>query len=116
MAVVKDSYTRSERDNDLIYHKEVPSLAALPAISPAQMVKVDVPNGLNDPQTVLHGDGVIFGELLAWGAKAAISMYLFSSQRQLVQQLLGLYNDRKNNLISEDIVAFSKALDDRADA
>lgn len=73
LAVVKDSYTRSERDNDLIYHKEVPSLAALPVISPAPMVKSDVPSGLQDPQAVLQRDGVIFGELLAWGAKAAIS-------------------------------------------
>lgn len=69
---MKDLYARAERDNDLIYHKEVPSLAALPPITPASLVSSDVPKGLIEPQSVLQRDGVIFGELLAWGAKAAI--------------------------------------------
>lgn len=36
------------------------------------MVKSDVQSTLTDPQNVIQNDAVIFGELLAWGARKAI--------------------------------------------
>jgi programmed cell death 6-interacting protein len=72
MGVVKENLIRAERDNNLIYHNVVPSLPSLLPISPASIVKSDIPSGLQDPQSIVQSDAVIFGELLAWGAKEAI--------------------------------------------
>ena len=71
MGAVRDNLIRAERDNNLIYHKDIPSSAALPPITPASLVKSDIPSALKDPQSIVQGD-VIFGGLLSWGAKTAI--------------------------------------------
>lgn len=71
---MENDIKRAERDNDLIYHQIPPSLTSLQPITPATMVKSDVPSTLTDPQGVIQRDGVIFGELLAWGARKAIGL------------------------------------------
>jgi programmed cell death 6-interacting protein len=72
---LEKSIARAERDNDLIYHQDVPSATTLDAIAPVSMVKAVPPPGLLDPQSVLAkaDEGVIFEELLSWGAREAIS-------------------------------------------
>ena len=76
LSTVESDIKRAERDNDLIYHQVPPSLTSLQPILAASMVKSDVPSTLTDPQGVIRGEAVIFGELLAWGARKAIGSYL----------------------------------------
>lgn len=94
LSVVDNDIKRAERDNNLIYHQTPPSLTSLPPITPATMVKSDVPSPLTDPQSVIQRDAVIFGELLAWGTRKAID----------------IYNHRKDNFISDEIVAFAEEM------
>lgn len=68
---------RAERDNDLIYHQDVPAVSALPLIQGAELAKVTVPPGLLDLESLIRNDGVIFGELPGWGAQEAISEPFF---------------------------------------
>ena len=69
---VQKNLARAERDNDLIYHKDIPALSGLPPIDRVAMVKSIIPPGLSDPKSAVNKDGVIFGELPSWGAKMAI--------------------------------------------
>lgn len=64
-----------QRDNDLIYHQEVPSVPNLEIIEPANLVNSAILGGLRDPQTSLSGDEALFGKLISWGARTAISRY-----------------------------------------
>ena len=64
--------TRAERDNDLIYHQDVPPISAIPSIQEISMVQSSIPAGLQDPKSALTNEDVIFGDLVAWGAKVAI--------------------------------------------
>ncbi len=70
--IVQKNVSRAERDNDLIYHQDVPPTSALPAIQEVSMVQPLTEPGLQDPKAVIGADGVIFGELLGWGAQLAI--------------------------------------------
>lgn len=71
--VVQKNLARAERDNDLIYHQNVPAPSGIPAIQEVSMVQSIVPPGLRDPKSVIGDDGIIFGEMLGWGAREAIS-------------------------------------------
>ena len=70
---MQTNLARAERDNDLIYHQNVPAPSGIPAIQELSMVRSVIPPGLQDPQSVIGNDGIIFGEMLAWGAREAIS-------------------------------------------
>ena len=70
---MQKSIARAERDNDLIYHQDVPAASALPVIPEAPVAQINVPPGLEDPQSVVGKDGIIFGEMPGWGAGEAIS-------------------------------------------
>ena len=70
--IVQKNVSRAERDNDLIYHQDVPPSSALPAIQEVSMVQPLIDPGLQDPKSVVGTNGVIFGELLGWGARLAI--------------------------------------------
>lgn len=70
--MVQTNITRAERDNDLIYHQDVPPISALPAIQEVPMVQSSVPAGLQDPKVALGDDGVIFSDLVGWGARVAV--------------------------------------------
>ncbi|KAF9779034.1 BRO1-domain-containing protein [Thelephora terrestris] len=100
LSAVENDLKRAERDNDLIYHQVPPSLTSLQPISPASMVKSDVPSTLTDPQSVIQRDGVIFGELLALGTRKAID----------------IYNHRKDGFISDEIVGYAVELNEEIDA
>lgn len=69
---VQKNFNRAERDNDLIYHQDVPAASSLPAIQEAVMAQPLVAKALLEPKTLIKGDAVIFGELLGWGARRAV--------------------------------------------
>ena len=85
---MEDDIKRAERDNDLIYHQVPPSLMSLQPILPASMVKPDVPSTLSEPYNVIQKEAVIFGELLAWGARKAIGSSLCFSMESLFMRHL----------------------------
>ncbi|OJT11438.1 pH-response regulator protein palA/RIM20 [Trametes pubescens] len=93
---VQKNVSRAERDNDLIYHQDIPPASALPPITEVVMAQPLVDTGLQDPKSVVGKDGVIFGELLGWGARLAIE----------------IYNDRRRNWITEEIQDRARVLDD----
>lgn len=97
-AVQKD-LARAERDNDLIYHQNVPAPSGIPAIQEVSMVQSIIPSGLRDPKSVISDDSIIFGEMLGWGAREAIN----------------IYNDNKGNLLQEKIVEPAQNFNDEAD-
>jgi programmed cell death 6-interacting protein len=80
LEIVDSNLTRAQRDNDLIYHQDVPPTSSLPVIQPASMVASVVPPGLTEPKKILGNDNLIFGELTSWGAQTAIGTprYLLS--------------------------------------
>jgi len=77
METVQKSVVRAQRDNDLIYHQDVPTAASLPAIQETSIAKATVPPRLLRPEEVLDGTRPLFSELIGWGAREAISKSLF---------------------------------------
>ncbi|OSD06599.1 BRO1-domain-containing protein [Trametes coccinea BRFM310] len=94
--IVQKNLARAERDNDLIYHQDIPPASSLPAIAEVSMAQPLIDSRLQDVKSVVGKDAVIFGELLGWGARLAIE----------------LYNDRRRNWIAEEIEGRVQALDD----
>ncbi|KAI0065090.1 BRO1-domain-containing protein [Artomyces pyxidatus] len=97
--IVETNFTRAQRDNDLIYHQDVPALSALPNIQPVLIAQSTIPSGLQDPKTVLGDEAVIFGELLSWGARMAIE----------------IYKDRQRTLVTEEIIDQARELRETSD-
>ncbi|KAG2036905.1 BRO1-like domain-containing protein [Suillus americanus] len=97
--VVQKNLSRAERDNDLIYHENVPAPSSIPAIQEVSMVQSIIPPGLRDPKSVISDNSIIFGEMLGWGAREAIN----------------IYNDNKGNLLQEKIVEPAQNFNDEAD-
>ncbi|KAH9068320.1 pH-response regulator [Lactarius deliciosus] len=96
LEIVDSNLDRAQRDNDLIYHQDVPPASSLPAIQPASMVESVVPPGLLEPKKILGSDNLIFGNLISWGAQTAIE----------------IYNDRRNTAIKEYIKDRAQQLND----
>jgi programmed cell death 6-interacting protein len=71
---VQKNHDRAERDNDLIYHEEVPPPSTLAPIQETSVVRCIIPLGLENPKSVIGEDNHIFGDMLGWGAREAISM------------------------------------------
>ncbi|KAI0775185.1 BRO1-domain-containing protein [Trametes elegans] len=94
--ILQKNVARAERDNDLIYHQDVPPASALPPIAEVAMAQPLIHPGLQDPKAVVGQDAVIFGELLGWGARLAID----------------IYNDRRRDWITEEIQDRVRHLDD----
>jgi len=69
---VQKNITRAERDNDLIYHQDVPPYSALPPIPGAMMVESSILPELQHPEKLIGEGRVIFGTMLGWGAGMAI--------------------------------------------
>ncbi|KAF9820903.1 hypothetical protein IEO21_01130 [Rhodonia placenta] len=95
---VQKNFARAERDNDLIYHQDIPSASALPPIQEVSMAQSVIHPGLKDPKTAIGDDAVVFGELLAWGARVAID----------------IYNDRRQNFIKDEVTERAQHLNDAA--
>ncbi|KAL0954962.1 hypothetical protein HGRIS_003892 [Hohenbuehelia grisea] len=98
--IVAKNIARAERDNDLIYHQDVPAPSSLPPIQGYLLVKdITVPPGLSNTDSVVPADQAIFRDLLGWAAQEAIE----------------IYDDRKKNLVEDKIVQFTRELDERVD-
>ncbi|KZT22347.1 BRO1-domain-containing protein [Neolentinus lepideus HHB14362 ss-1] len=95
---VQKNIARAERDNDLIYHQDVPAPSALPVITGASLVNSNVPTGLSNPSSIIGDTGVIFGELLAWGARESVD----------------IYQDRKQDWLKDQVFDRAQELDDQA--
>lgn len=81
------------------------------------MVKSEVLSTLTEPQSVVQKQAVIFGELLAWGARRAIGLYArFSAATLLMPVVAGIYNHRKDGFVSDEIVAYAVELTSGIDA
>lgn len=96
LEIVDSNLVRAQRDNELIYHQDVPPASSLPVIQPAAMVESVVPQGLLEPKKTLGSDNLIFGNLISWGAQTAIE----------------IYNDRRNTTIKEYIKDRAQQLND----
>ncbi|KAH8994859.1 pH-response regulator [Lactarius akahatsu] len=96
LEIVDSNLDRAQRDNDLIYHQDVPPASSLPVIQPASMVESVVPPGLLEPKKILGSVNLIFGNLISWGAQTAIE----------------IYNDRRNTAIKEYIKDRAQQLND----
>lgn len=96
---MQKNLSRAERDNDLIYHQNVPAPSGIPAIQEVSMVQSIIPPGLRDLKSAIGNDSIIFGEMLGWGAREAIN----------------IYNDNKGNLLQEKIVEPAQNFNDEAD-
>ncbi|KAH7913212.1 BRO1-like domain-containing protein [Hygrophoropsis aurantiaca] len=96
---VQKNRTRAERDNDLIYHQDIPAPSALPPIQGVSMVSSVIPPGISEPQSIIANGGVVFNEMLGWGAREAIN----------------IFNDNKRNLIQDQISDAAEQLNDEAD-
>ena len=114
---MRKSLTRAQRDNDLIYHQDVPATSALPAIQQTNLATTTTPAGLLNPASILGSKRPIFGELIGWGAKEAISkraiflsLYLFIRSTSP-----DIYNDRKHAFVKERVVDVAQELQDEAD-
>ena len=73
--IVQKNIARAERDNDLIYHQEVPDASGLPPVKGAMMCAINIPSGLSSPSTMVDNDGMLFAELLGWGAREAMTEF-----------------------------------------
>ncbi|KAN0120828.1 BRO1-like domain containing protein [Russula decolorans] len=96
LEILDSNLTRAQRDNDLIYHQDVPSVSSLPVIQPASMVSSIVSPGLLEPRKTLGNNNLIFGELIGLGAQTAIE----------------IYNDRRTTAIKEYIKDRAQQLND----
>ena len=78
MDIISTNIVRAERDNDLIYHHDVPSFSQLPPVQEIAMVRSVVPPELQEYATNIERDGLILGDLMGWGAKVAIGEFELS--------------------------------------
>lgn len=70
---VEKNIIRAERDNDLIYHQDVPTPSALPPVQETNLANPTVPGGLANPVSVIGARLSLFEGLIGWGAREAIS-------------------------------------------
>jgi programmed cell death 6-interacting protein len=70
---VEGDLVKREKDNDNIYHHEILPSSSLAPIAQRSLVKSELPAELVDPAKILGSEHLIFGELVGWGAKEAIS-------------------------------------------
>ncbi|KAI5995857.1 hypothetical protein EDD15DRAFT_2420277 [Pisolithus albus] len=90
---------RTQRDNDLIYHCDIPASTAIDPTVDVIMVKSNVSPGLLDPKSLLGTGGILFGDMLGWGAQEAVN----------------IYNDNKRTLVKERIIEAAQVLDGEAE-
>jgi len=114
---VKNSEVRAQRDNDLIYHQDVPSPASLSNLQETKLVSATVPKGLLNSNSVIGNRHRLFSELAGWGSREAISQcFFFLLEPSFIESLwIDIYNDRKRNLLQEKIIDVAQELQDRAD-
>ena len=75
METVEKGLVRAQRDNDLIYHKDVPASSSLPEIQETNLARATIPPGLLRPEEALKSKRPLFQNLIGWGAREAISAF-----------------------------------------
>lgn len=111
---MQKNITRAERDNDLIYHEDVPDESNLAPIDlrNSLLCGPKVPPGLSNPKQLIGQEGFIMQGLLGWGAQEAISRFnYFRKCRPSLILRTGIYNHNKENFIDEQIVESTSTLD-----
>lgn len=83
LETITTSHARAQRDNDLVYHQDVPPASSGFAIQITKLVSSTVPKGLDNPSGVLQNKRPLFSNLLSWGALEAISTFVISPASQL---------------------------------
>ena len=73
MEIIQKNIVRAQRDNDLIYHQDVPTPSALKAIQETSLSASKIPQGLLNPEGMLGSNRPMFEGLVCWGAREAIS-------------------------------------------
>jgi programmed cell death 6-interacting protein len=79
-------YRSAERDNDMIYHQDIPSSSSLEPIAGIALAVGVIPKGIEDPKVILskNAEDVIFGDLPSWGAQGAIGEHKSQSKPSTV--------------------------------
>jgi len=76
LETIATSEARAQRDNDLVYHQDVPPASSILAIQVTKLVSPTVPKSLLNPASVLQSRRPLFNNLISWGALEAISMFI----------------------------------------
>ncbi|KIJ50961.1 hypothetical protein M422DRAFT_158756 [Sphaerobolus stellatus SS14] len=96
---LESSFKRAERDNDLIYHKVVPSASSVPPIPDMKdVVFSNIPAGIQDPKSLIGENAAILGELSGWGVRVAVD----------------IYKERRKDWIQTEVLDKAKELDAQA--
>lgn len=114
LETITTSEARAQRDNDLIYHKDVPPPSAVSTIQETKLVSPTVPKELLNPSSILQNQRPLFFDLISWGAREAISRYIGASGISRTHSS-DIYNDRKETLLDEKISGPARELQDAAD-
>lgn len=121
---IATSLKKLERENDLIYHDDIPSASTLPLINGRALVAEDPMTELLDPAEYLKNlspepTRLIFDGLEAWGIRRARGT--FRTQQALIDHTLNtgsnyaeIYVHQRDSFISEDLVKLQRALDSEA--
>ncbi|OAX43145.1 BRO1-domain-containing protein [Rhizopogon vinicolor AM-OR11-026] len=113
--VVQKNLARAERDNDLIYHQDVPAPSGIPLIQEVSMVQSIIPPGLQDPRSIIGNDSIIFGEMLGWGAREAINIYSVNKENllkeKIIEQAQNLNDEAEKILLSLNLPSSLEALE-----
>ncbi|CAE6379605.1 unnamed protein product [Rhizoctonia solani] len=90
------NFSRAQKDNDLIYHQNVPPESTLESIAGVNMVNSVIDNKLKDPSLAIgNTDNALFAGLVSHGVRTAIEVYV----------------DRRDNWIKEEVEGISKLMD-----
>lgn len=107
---------RAERDNDLVYMAPIPPATQLPSIVSAPMVKPTVPQQVEDSLdwVLKQNDGALFSGLVPYGVHVALSeseFDLISQLPWLKPAISGIYDDRKDTLVRQELESKQEELD-----
>lgn len=78
LETITTSEARAQRDNDLVYHQDIPPASSILAIQAVKLVSPIVPKGLVNPASVLQNRRPLFNNLISWQALEAISKFVIS--------------------------------------
>ena len=120
MDIIHTNLTRAERDNDLIYHYDVPAFSQLPPVQEVTMVKSTTPTELKDGYSIgtdAERDEMIFADLMEWGAKVAIGRcaWPLPCMNSQIYDLSDIYKERVNSWLKTEVFNKVQELDTAAE-
>jgi len=75
LTTIEKDLKSAERENDMIYHKDVPATTSLSEIAGVALVKSETPRELDPRLLIGPNSPAIFGDLMAHGARLAIGEF-----------------------------------------